>query len=112
MQAMEKIRPATSDKHGLFRVWDMQDQEYKDPSQFWVDGDMVLRLHGDTSRDPQTRWAQERYIGFQDSQNKDLYLGMSSTPKALIMPVTTPSGPACLKSNSLTAIWCWNPKIR
>jgi len=71
----EKIRPATSDKHGLFRVWDMQDQEYKDPSQFWIDGDMVLRLLGDTSHDPQTLWIYERYIGFQDSQKKDLYFG-------------------------------------
>jgi len=75
MQTMEKIRPATSDKHGIIRVWDNHDQEYKDSSQFWIDGDMILRLHGDTSREPQTRWTGERYIGFQDSQKKDLYFG-------------------------------------
>lgn len=75
MQTMEKIRPATSDKHGIIRVWDNYDQEHKDSSQFWIDGDMMLRLHGDTSREPQTRWIQERYIGFQDSQKKDLYFG-------------------------------------
>lgn len=75
MQTMEKIRPATSDKHGIIRVWDNYDQEHKDSSQFWIDGDMMLRLHGDTSRDPQTRWTGERYIGFQDYSRRDLYMG-------------------------------------